>query len=91
MTDVQSKINLLDLDRTGMVEFFTGLGEKRFRAEQVMKCMLHPSRCHPHYGCPSRFGEKVHKLAKGAPVKTAPIRGAREMKGMPTNLGFLES
>ncbi|MEO8001228.1 MAG: 23S rRNA (adenine(2503)-C(2))-methyltransferase RlmN [Arenimonas sp.] len=41
MTDVQSKINLLDLDRTGMVEFFTGLGEKRFRAEQVMKWIYH--------------------------------------------------
>ncbi len=41
MTDVKSKINLLDLDRTGMVEFFTGLGEKRFRAEQVMKWIYH--------------------------------------------------
>ena len=41
MTEVQSKINLLDLDRTGMVEFFTGLGEKRFRAEQVMKWIYH--------------------------------------------------
>ena len=41
MTDVKAKINLLDLDRAGMVEFFTGLGEKRFRAEQVMKWIYH--------------------------------------------------
>ena len=41
MTDVKTKINLLDLDRAGMVEFFTGLGEKRFRAEQVMKWIYH--------------------------------------------------
>jgi 23S rRNA (adenine2503-C2)-methyltransferase len=41
VTDVKSKINLLDLDRTGMVEFFTSLGEKRFRAEQVMKWIYH--------------------------------------------------
>ncbi|MGH8108218.1 MAG: 23S rRNA (adenine(2503)-C(2))-methyltransferase RlmN [Arenimonas sp.] len=41
VTEVKSKINLLDLDRTGMVEFFTSLGEKRFRAEQVMKWIYH--------------------------------------------------
>ena len=32
-----AKINLLDLDRTGLVDFFAGHGEKSFRATQVMK------------------------------------------------------
>ena len=31
------KINLLDLNRAGLVEFFAGHGEKSFRATQVMK------------------------------------------------------
>ena len=31
------KTNLLDLDRAGLVDFFTGRGEKSFRATQVMK------------------------------------------------------
>jgi len=30
-------INLLDLDREGLVQFFAGRGEKSFRASQVMK------------------------------------------------------
>jgi 23S rRNA (adenine2503-C2)-methyltransferase len=32
-----SKINLLDLDRDGLVQYFTECGEKSFRATQVMK------------------------------------------------------
>ena len=35
------KINLLDLDRAGMEAFFVELGEKRFRAHQVMKWIYH--------------------------------------------------
>ncbi len=31
------KINLLDLDRQGMIDFLQTLGEKKFRAEQIMK------------------------------------------------------
>ena len=34
---VASKINLLDLDRSGLVQYFAGRGEKAFRASQVMK------------------------------------------------------
>lgn len=30
-------INLLDLDRDGLIRFFTGLGEKPFRANQLLK------------------------------------------------------
>lgn len=32
-----AKVNLLDLDRKGMEDFVIGLGEKKFRAQQLMK------------------------------------------------------
>ena len=34
-------VNLLELDRAGLVAFFAGLGEPRYRAEQVMKWIYH--------------------------------------------------
>ena len=34
---VESKVNLLDLDRPGLEAFFQGLGERPFRATQVLK------------------------------------------------------
>ncbi|MDP5292750.1 bifunctional tRNA (adenosine(37)-C2)-methyltransferase TrmG/ribosomal RNA large subunit methyltransferase RlmN [Oceanimonas sp. CHS3-5] len=40
----ETKINLLDLDRDGMRELFQELGEKPFRADQVMKWIY-------HFGC----------------------------------------
>ena len=40
----ESKINLLDLDRAGVQAFFAELGEKSFRADQVMKWIY-------HFGC----------------------------------------
>jgi 23S rRNA (adenine2503-C2)-methyltransferase len=36
-----TKVNLLDLDRAGMEAFFESIGEKRFRAHQVMKWIYH--------------------------------------------------
>ncbi len=36
-----AKTNLLDLDRQGLREFFVGLGEKPYRADQVMKWIYH--------------------------------------------------
>ena len=45
MTDA-AKVNLLDLDRDGLERFFADeLGEKRFRAHQVMKWMYHRHVC----------------------------------------------
>ncbi len=42
MTEVDARTNLLDLDRPGLEGFFADtLGEKRFRAHQVMKWMYH--------------------------------------------------
>jgi 23S rRNA (adenine2503-C2)-methyltransferase len=45
MTDA-AKVNLLDLDRDGLERFFADeLGEKRFRAHQVMKWIYHRHVC----------------------------------------------
>ena len=45
MSDV-NKINLLDLDRAGLESFFADdLGEKTFRAHQVMKWIYHRHIC----------------------------------------------
>ncbi len=41
VTPKTSKINLLDLNRQQMREFFREMGEKPFRADQVMKWMYH--------------------------------------------------
>lgn len=38
---MSEKINLLNLDRAGMREFFVEMGEKPFRADQVMKWIYH--------------------------------------------------
>ncbi|WP_242512408.1 23S rRNA (adenine(2503)-C(2))-methyltransferase RlmN [Pseudolysobacter antarcticus] len=40
-TAIQPVTNLFDLDRAGLEAFFIGLGEKKFRAQQVMKWMYH--------------------------------------------------
>jgi 23S rRNA (adenine2503-C2)-methyltransferase len=40
-SDPASKVNLLGLSRAQMERFFSQLGEKRFRAEQVMKWIHH--------------------------------------------------
>lgn len=36
-----ARVNLLDLSRSKMVEFFLSIGEKKFRAEQIMKWIHH--------------------------------------------------
>lgn len=41
MNAVDKKVNLLDLNRAGLREFFNELGEKPFRADQVMKWIYH--------------------------------------------------
>ena len=38
---IETRINLFDLDETGLREFFQSIGEKPFRAEQVMKWIYH--------------------------------------------------
>jgi len=41
VTDTPTIINLFELDRAGLVAFFAGIGEARYRAEQVMKWIYH--------------------------------------------------
>ena len=41
MSGEPTRINLMDLDRTGLRTFFASIGEKPFRADQVMKWMYH--------------------------------------------------
>jgi len=41
VADPQAKVNLLDFDRQGLRDFFASLGEKPYRAEQVMKWIYH--------------------------------------------------
>ncbi len=41
MSEVEKKINLLDLTREGMRELFVSFGEKPFRGDQVMKWIYH--------------------------------------------------
>ena len=41
VTPSENKINLLNFDHQGLREFFASIGEKPFRADQVMKWMYH--------------------------------------------------
>jgi 23S rRNA (adenine2503-C2)-methyltransferase len=41
VTGSETRINLLDLDHRGLREFFGSIGEKPFRAEQVLKWVYH--------------------------------------------------
>ncbi len=41
MTVSETRTNLLDLDETGLREFFVSIGEKPFRAEQILKWIYH--------------------------------------------------
>ena len=41
MTDVKSRVNLLDFDEAGLRAFFESIGEKPFRAQQILKWVYH--------------------------------------------------
>ncbi|NTS75488.1 bifunctional tRNA (adenosine(37)-C2)-methyltransferase TrmG/ribosomal RNA large subunit methyltransferase RlmN [Catenovulum sp. SM1970] len=41
MSATSERINLLDLNRQGLRDFFSSIGEKNFRADQVMKWIYH--------------------------------------------------
>ncbi|MEI2267197.1 bifunctional tRNA (adenosine(37)-C2)-methyltransferase TrmG/ribosomal RNA large subunit methyltransferase RlmN [Erwinia sp. CGal63] len=67
-TPKKEKINLLDLNRQQMREFFVSLGEKPFRADQVMKWIY-------HYCCDD-FDEMtdINKVFRGKLKELAEIR-----------------
>ena len=70
MADV-ARANLLDLDRDGMRDFFAGLGEKPYRADQVMKWIYH--RLESDFGAMTDLGkglrEKLPEVAVINPPK----------------------
>ena len=64
------KVNLLDLNREGLRAFFVELGEKPFRAEQVMKWIY-------HFGCDdfdlmSNINKKLREKLKNRAEIVAP-------------------
>ncbi|HEX5952999.1 MAG TPA: 23S rRNA (adenine(2503)-C(2))-methyltransferase RlmN [Rhodanobacteraceae bacterium] len=66
-----ARANLLDFDRDGMRDFFAGLGEKSYRADQVMKWIYH--RLESDFGAMTDLGkslrEKLPEVAVVAPPK----------------------
>jgi 23S rRNA (adenine2503-C2)-methyltransferase len=66
-----ARANLLDFDRNGMRDFFAGLGEKPYRADQVMKWIYH--RLESDFGAMTDLGkslrEKLPQVAVVAPPK----------------------
>jgi 23S rRNA (adenine2503-C2)-methyltransferase len=68
-----AKINLLDLDRDGLERFFADeLGEKRFRAHQVMKWIYHRHVC--DFEQMSDLGKELRaKLIDRAVVMPPPV------------------
>jgi len=79
-----ARANLLDFDRNGMRGFFAGLGEKAYRADQVMKWIYH--RLESDFGAMTDLGkslrEKLPEVAVVAPPKalldTASSDGTRK-------------
>jgi len=41
VSDITSRVNLLDLDEAGLRAFFESIGEKPFRAQQILKWVYH--------------------------------------------------
>lgn len=63
-----TKTNLLDLDRAQMEDFFAALGEKRFRAHQIMKWVYH--RLVDGFGAMTDLGKSLRdKLEECAEVR----------------------
>ncbi|GGB33330.1 dual-specificity RNA methyltransferase RlmN [Oceanisphaera marina] len=64
----ETKVNLLDLDRDGMRAFFNEMGEKPFRADQVMKWIY-------HFGCDD-FEQmtNINKVLRAKLLQKAEIR-----------------
>ncbi len=68
MTATVGKINLLDLDRCGLEEFFIALGEKPFRATQVMKWIYHEQVI--DFAAMSNLSKALReRLAEGAEIR----------------------
>ncbi|MBS0880505.1 bifunctional tRNA (adenosine(37)-C2)-methyltransferase TrmG/ribosomal RNA large subunit methyltransferase RlmN [Pantoea sp. JGM49] len=78
------KINLLDLNRQQMREFFLEMGEKPFRADQVMKWMY-------HYCCDD-FEQMtdINKVLRGKLMQRAEIRAPEVAEEMRSSDGTIK-
>jgi 23S rRNA (adenine2503-C2)-methyltransferase len=65
-----ARANLLDFDRDGMRDFFAGLGEKPYRADQVMKWIYH--RLESDFGAMTDLGKGLREKLPGVAVVGAP-------------------
>lgn len=76
MTEQQNKINLLDLTRAQMQAFFVELGEKPFRADQVMKWIYH--FCIDDFDKMSNINKVLREKLKARCVIAAPVVVTRQ-------------
>ncbi|HBN90330.1 MAG: 23S rRNA (adenine2503-C2)-methyltransferase [Rheinheimera aquimaris] len=76
MTEQTNKINLLDLTRAQMQAFFVELGEKAFRADQVMKWIYH--FCVDDFDKMSNINKVLREKLKARCVIEAPVVVARQ-------------
>lgn len=76
MTEQTNKINLLDLTRAQMQAFFVELGEKPFRADQVMKWIYH--FCVDDFDKMSNINKVLREKLKARCVIEAPVVVTRQ-------------
>ncbi|GAA0559389.1 MAG: bifunctional tRNA (adenosine(37)-C2)-methyltransferase TrmG/ribosomal RNA large subunit methyltransferase RlmN [Alteromonadaceae bacterium] len=76
MTEQTNKINLLDLTRAQMQAFFVELGEKAFRADQVMKWIYH--FCVDDFDKMSNINKVLREKLKARCVIEAPVVVTRQ-------------
>lgn len=76
MTEQNNKINLLDLTRAQMQAFFVELGEKAFRADQVMKWIYH--FCVDDFDKMSNINKVLREKLKARCVIEAPVVVTRQ-------------
>ncbi|MBZ9611399.1 bifunctional tRNA (adenosine(37)-C2)-methyltransferase TrmG/ribosomal RNA large subunit methyltransferase RlmN [Rheinheimera maricola] len=76
MTEQHDKINLLDLTRAEMQQFFVDMGEKPFRADQVMKWIYH--FCIDDFDKMSNINKVLREKLKARCVIEAPVVVTRQ-------------
>lgn len=76
-TEPAERVNLLGMSRSQLEEFFLGLGEKRFRAQQLMKWMHHQGEC--DFSAMSNLGKALReRLAAIAEVRPPPVESQHD-------------
>lgn len=76
MSSSTALVNLLDLTRAQMQEFFVSLGEKPFRADQVMKWIYH--YCVDDFDKMTNINKKLRDLLKSRCEIKAPVVATRQ-------------